>query len=534
MWILKADLIELGISEPTIYRKDKSGKWQSRVGQTTGREGRPSKEYLLESLPSDLQVRWHQLNEKRESAANSLLEAIHPTVSLPSPDDRLEKLKAALSRFSPPQYTLDQRVAVENRCIELSRLCDQAIALVTKLKARGQTGNKGLTVHSPGSTEAGTNRAYHPEIVALANRAVSSDPVYTSIYPSSKTPPSIRTLLRMIQAYKQEGPVSFIRQTQTLSPAVDERFVEIPQLALDWLQNNLKNYVKASVTTYGQKWLTWARREKVTLPFTDHRPGKPGTCYTWLYRWRQKVPSVSMTMAAKGERGFEATYAYIVRDYQELRPRDGWTMDWKIFDVECWVPARKGGGTPALVRRWVCPVFDLSSRAVFGFHIADRPSARGVTLAYLNGIGSAEWKSEPGLEMLRGMQRSRDDMQAFVHFDNGKDYRAQSVEGHEVKISGFDLETGLVAVLETYKIGLAAEVGIKVRHAKPFNAKAKIVEPWFRYAAGRWEEGLPGYKGNKPGNNPHFYPAARRIHDAFCKGRPAKPEDVRQLPPVWR
>lgn len=119
---------------------------------------------LVSSLPGDLQVRWHQLNEKRARATDSL-GALQPPVSNSSPDDRLERLKAALARFSPPQYTLDQRRAIENRCIELSRLCDQAIALIAKLKGRGQAGDTGLTVYSPGSSQAGTNRAYHPDLI---------------------------------------------------------------------------------------------------------------------------------------------------------------------------------------------------------------------------------------------------------------------------------------------------------------------------------------------------------------------------------
>jgi hypothetical protein len=45
---------------------------------------------------------------------------------------------------------------------------------------------------------------------------------------------------------------------------------------------------------------------------------------------------------------------------------------------------------------------------------------------------------------------------------------------------------------------------------------------------------MPGYKGIKPGENPHYYKAARRIHEAFIKGNSPKSEDLRQLPELWR
>ncbi|HKQ06638.1 MAG TPA: hypothetical protein VJ464_16005 [Blastocatellia bacterium] len=525
IWLTAKDLLGLGAKPATIYRKTASGEWVSRRAKPKG-PGQPSREYLLDSLPADIQLAWAKLDGERRAGAAPI--GIDDETSSGSPtalDSRLSALVAALSRFSPPQYTLEEKDAVQRRCVALGKLCDQAIALIARLKS--------ISVVSPGSREAGKDRAYHPNLAQLAARSASTDSLYLEMYPSAAKPLSTSTFLRLIDKYRTDGPVVFIPKGQTLSPDNDKRFLNVPQEAVDWLHSNLKSYEKASLTEFGRAWLAAAGRKNWKLPFADHRPGAKDSCYTWLYRWRQKVPATTVTMITKGERGFEATYAWIQRQYEDLKPRDGFTMDWRIFDMMCWVPAKKGGGKPALVRRWFCPVLDLASRAIFGFHIDDRPSARGVTLAYLNAIGDAAWKTEPGLELLRGMQRSRDGMQAFVHFDNGKDFRAKSIEGRMIQVSRFDLEDALAVALNAQDVGLAAEVQLRIRHAKPFNAKSKIIETWFRIIA-EWEKTQPGYAGNKPENRPHYFKAAVRLHEAFCKRKDGSLADYKQLPELWR
>lgn len=529
MWIRLEQLIELGVSRATIFRKIAAKEWESQDGKETTGKGRPAKEILLESLPADLQLKYARREaEQRESADDAIIEA--ESTAPDSDDDRMTKFVAALSRFSPPDYTLEQKDAVQRRCLEMAKLCDEAIALISKLKA-----TTGISVTSPGAREAGPGRAYHPKLQALAKRTASTDALYLEMYPSASKPLSVSTLLRLIDKYGKSGLSSFIRQTQTLSPSADERFLNVPQEATNWLQANLKNYVKGSITLYGENWLAWAKRHKVELPFVEHRPARPGTCYNWLYRWVKQVPNASLVLAREGQRGFEAKYAVITRHYDELRPRVGVTMDWRTSDVPCWLPFKKDKSKkPVLVRQVVCTVLDLKSRAVFGYRIDNRPSARGVTLAYLDAITYSDWKREAGFEMLYGMQRGTQTIEAFALWDNGKDFRAKLVEGEEIKVGKIDLEAGLLGVLESYKVGLAVDAQIKIRHAKPYNAKSKIVEPFHRYGIGLAEEGMPGYCGKNPTDKPHYYAAALRIHKAFMDGDAAKPADLRQLPSIWR
>lgn len=526
MWITTKEIELLGVPKRTIERKISSGDWASQEGKSEGRRGRPSKEVLLESLPVELQLKWVRLHEERASAVDE--PASEPAESVaPDSDSRLARLTAALARFSPPQYTPAQRAAIERRAVEMGRLCDDL--------AKWMRTQRSISYHAPGAREAGKDRAYHQQLHTFCSQTVSADPTYTALYPSAKKKVAVSTLLRLLSQYQRDGLVAFLRERQTLSPEKDERFLEVPQEALNWLQANLKNYVNASITAYGENLLAWAKRNGVTLPFTDYRPGRPGTCYAWLYRWVKRVPNASLALARDGGRKFEARYAIITRNYDDLRPRVGWTMDWRTSDVPCWLPFNKSKNKlPALVREVVCSVFDLKARALFGYHIADRPSARGITLAYVDAITLSAWKQGAGFEMLCGMQRGAGGIEAFVLWDNGKDFRSQAVEGKEIAVGKIDLEDGLAGALQTYSVGLAVDAQIKVRHSKPYNAKSKTVETFHHYGIALWEKTVPGYCGKDATSKPHYYAAALRLHKAFERGDKPKPEDLRQLPPIWR
>lgn len=523
MLILPTDLQELGVKRATIFRKLAKREWKS-VLRGQGRNGRPIRYILLESLPEYLQEQWHKREQEKLAS-----EAEEVECSATIQDEKLNDYALALAHFSPPRYTLEQRQAIEQRALELARLCNQANQLIDKLKRRGQ-----LTYTSTSHQGAKPRRSYHPEFAALARQTASADPVYLKMYPSSSKPFANRTFHKLIKQYDKEGLIAFIRDRQTLSPEIDERFVYIPEPAMDWLHRNLKSYVKASVTDLGKKWLDAAKRHGWELPYKTHQANRRGTCYTFLYNWKCRVPATTMTLLTKGQRGLEATYAYILRDYSSLQPRTGWTMDWRQWDIAYWIPATRGGEPSRLVREWLCPVFDIASRAVFGYHVQDRPNARGITLAYLNAIGDADWKKENGFDLLKGMQRTTDPLNpAFVLWDNGKDFRSYSVEGKQVEIPSFNCETGLVSAITIYNVGLAKELQLRVRHAKPFNAKAKTIERWFKEVA-TWEKTVSGYCGNEPKQRPHYFPAAVRIHAAFCKRQHPRPEDLKQLPPIWR
>src|SRR5690349_16315448 len=130
VWVSKKDLLALGVGEATIYRKDRDKVWESRRAESDGR-GQPPKEYLFDSLPADLQIAWLKLDGERRAGAatdetdNQNKETDRGVLS----EFRLSRLVAALARFSPPVYTLDQKESVQRRCVELGKLCDEGAAL---------------------------------------------------------------------------------------------------------------------------------------------------------------------------------------------------------------------------------------------------------------------------------------------------------------------------------------------------------------------------------------------------------------------
>jgi hypothetical protein len=230
MYIRFEQLIEIGVSRRTITRKIAAGEWQAQDGKTITGKGRPGKEILLESLTEDLQRKYALLQaEKSESADDGVVDS--ESIAPDSVDDKMANFVAALSRFSPPDYSLEQKESVQRRCLDMALLCDEVTSTIATLKK----GN-GISVASPGSTEAGPGRAYHPKLAQLAARSACTDSIYLKLYPSSSKPLSVSTLLRLTEKYKLMGLSVFIRQTQTLSPAADDRFLEIPQEAINWLQ----------------------------------------------------------------------------------------------------------------------------------------------------------------------------------------------------------------------------------------------------------------------------------------------------------
>ena len=205
-WISRRDLEALGVSSSTVYRQSAPrGLWRIRDGASTG--GRKPAEFLLESLPIEIQLRWHQLNEDRVSASGSQQEgaptspedetesgASHPVVGLlgsadsePSPpSERLQVLAEALTRFSPPQ-----REAAERRCVELAKICDQVLTakkiVVTQPKAGSFHAFTAVCTHAGcivDSVSGGTiNCPCHGSQFAIATGSVVTGPATSPLAP---------------------------------------------------------------------------------------------------------------------------------------------------------------------------------------------------------------------------------------------------------------------------------------------------------------------------------------------------------------
>jgi hypothetical protein len=102
---------------------------------------------------------------------------------------------------------------------------------------------------------------------------------------------------------------------------------------------------------------------------------------------------------------------------------------------------------------------------------------------------------------------------AHAYLDNGKDFRARRFAGgrrrkKQLTVDNGQLTTGAESSLSTVNCQLPTVtpilemLGIGVTWALPYNAKAKVIEPWFRLMSERFDRTFETYLGNKPERRP--------------------------------
>lgn len=131
MWVTIDQIEELGITRRWTEKKVASGDWQARDSGRVGRNGKPIREVLLTSLPSELQWRWHQRQKERtvELTSGALQEEDLKDTST------LDALGNALKRLSP-----DVRQAMIAEAQRLSLIVERFNAIKPKWKVNPTTG----------------------------------------------------------------------------------------------------------------------------------------------------------------------------------------------------------------------------------------------------------------------------------------------------------------------------------------------------------------------------------------------------------
>jgi hypothetical protein len=204
----------------------------------------------------------------------------------------------------------------------------------------------------------------------------------------------------------------------------------------------------------------------------------------------------------------------IRRDWSLVNAMDLWVADHRQLDV--WVPRRvlvdelsagRKTGRKTWRWSWFRPWLTMFLDAATWYPVAwdlrfESPDANQVMSVFCRGV------------QLYGKPR-------HAYLDNGKDFRAarfaggrrrsraEGAEGAENKNatnrffpsassapSARDLlpESAVTPILEM--------LGIGVTWALPYNAKAKVIEPWFRFMSERFDRTFETYLGNKPERRP--------------------------------
>lgn len=177
-------------------------------------------------------------------------------------------------------------------------------------------------------------------------------------------------------------------------------------------------------------------------------------------RFVQTIPPGAISLYRKGKKHFSDNHiASIPTVYERnMQSNDEWVADHHIYDVMV-------NGDGKIGRAWLSVWFDRHSRAIVGYVInLCEPNADIVLDSFVDAVKK------------HGIPKR-------VHIDNGKDYKAHD-------LFNCDTPESLVSVLD-----------IAVRHAIPYNAKAKSVERVFRTLEDL-NKLIDSYIGNSPHNRP--------------------------------
>lgn len=162
-------VVELGWSAATIWRKSRAGKLEFVIGKREGNKGGPPRLIKLSSLPVEMQVKWARGNESAQAAAAPDEKSVEcndysePSVSSP-PQDASSQIQAASSldrlNIALRRFPLNERGAW---LAELNRLSNivQCYANINPKRIRNAQGKYEFVA----------------EVGALCHEAACSDPV---------------------------------------------------------------------------------------------------------------------------------------------------------------------------------------------------------------------------------------------------------------------------------------------------------------------------------------------------------------------
>lgn len=133
MWLTTEEIVELGITDRWARKKIASGEWEWRESGRRGRNGKPIREVLFSSLPSDLQWRWNQ--RQKSQAAIDEPDAPQAEVETDSSVNTLETLNPALK-----QLPMEEREAWLAEAQRLAQLVERYDAINPKRRVNPGTG----------------------------------------------------------------------------------------------------------------------------------------------------------------------------------------------------------------------------------------------------------------------------------------------------------------------------------------------------------------------------------------------------------
>ncbi|MCK5051928.1 MAG: transposase [Candidatus Cloacimonetes bacterium] len=272
---------------------------------------------------------------------------------------------------------------------------------------------------------------------------------------------SLRTLQRWIGKYKKGGN-DYLDLVPSYS--VGPGAVTITETEENYL---LKYYLKQGKVYIG----TIINTLKTKAMSGDMvSPSSPATLRRWMQRYEKDNKRV-VDLLRNGETHLRNNLIkYIERDPSLLMPgdvfiADGNTLNFRILDPQTGKPKRM----------IFVAVMDWASRMIVGGSIATTEDTQNIANAYRNAFIN-----------YGGVPR-------VVYIDNGKAFKSRYFTGS--KSSNYpDLEDLLG--------GMFQRLGTKEIFARAYNARAKIIERWFKTFNNAFERFLDGYVGASISDKP--------------------------------
>jgi len=209
--------------------------------------------------------------------------------------------------------------------------------------------------------------------------------------------------------------------------------------------------------------------------------------------WVQRHVDPKLLAAGRDPKRFrDRCVPDIGRDWSQVPAMGLWVGDHRHFDVFVPCPIerfdRKAGRTVtewAWRRPWITAYIDARTWKCVARRIRfEDPDANQVMSTFCAGVVE---HGKPG----------------HVYLDNGKDFKAARFAGGHAGAARklFDEQH-----IEPVLTGL----GVGVTWAAPYNAKAKVIEPWFRLVSERFDRAFETYAGNRSDRKPERLKALRR------------------------
>lgn len=261
--------------------------------------------------------------------------------------------------------------------------------------------------------------------------------------------PPYKTFVRWMSRYRSGGVNALVdlRKVRTpQEPKVDSR---LRARFLDMYLNQ-----NALAVKYCYWWVQRLAAEE----------GIPCPSLSTFRRLEQFIPVPVKVFERQGAKAYDDLASpYISRCY-DMPANDWWVSDHHQLDMAC----RTNDGR--VIFPWATVWMDIRSRVPVGIVLCETPNSDTIFTAFQR--AALKYQTVP----------------AHIYLDNGKDYRSHDLAGGRVRERDveFDVSTSQ---------SLMSRLGIGIRFARPYNARAKIIERQFRI----WKEQFcrlhPSYRG---------------------------------------